>query len=78
MPFGHGEREPVGRVGPHQDEVAGRVPVPEVAPSPQEAVHIPHDLLGRDQQRPAIRQLTDPIVGVCIPWRDRGVLHPLA
>jgi hypothetical protein len=56
---------PAGRVSPHQGEVAGRVPIAEVArPAAQEAVHVPHDLLHRNQQPPTIGQLTHPIAGV--------------
>jgi hypothetical protein len=46
-------------------EVAGRVPVTEVArPAAQEAVHVLHDLLDCDQQPPAIGQLTDPLTSM--------------
>jgi hypothetical protein len=65
VPLGDEEREPVGRVGSHQEGVAGRVSVTEVArPAAQEAVDALHDLFDWDQQPPAVGQLTDPLAGV--------------
>src|SRR5512132_4740573 len=65
VPLGHKQRQPSDRIAPDLVELAGGVPVAEVAhPAAQEPIDLLHDLLDRPPQPLPRRERTDTIAGV--------------